>query len=124
MDQKKIILKDITKTDPFKVPEGYFEHFTNNILSQLPDGIREEPKTISLWQRVRPWAYMAAMFLGMGLIIDLFVNLPSQPSVKKYASEGLKLSSSSDIDDFYHYYEDELAKVAYDDAVYLADHLE
>ncbi|MCL1934090.1 MAG: hypothetical protein FWF53_09815 [Candidatus Azobacteroides sp.] len=120
MDKKKILLKDIAKVDPFKTPEGYFENFTNGIMSQLPDVVREDSLiNVNWWQRVRPWVYMAAMFTGIALMIHIFVGSPTE--TKKYALEGLKLSSAADIDDFYHYYDDGLARLAYDDTFYLAD---
>jgi len=119
MDKKKILLKDISKVDPFKAPEGYFENFTNGIMSQLPDVIKENSIKVSLWHRVRPWVYIAAMFTGVALMIRMFVGSPTQPAIKNYASEGLNLTSLSDIEDFYNYYEDGLARIAYDDTFYL-----
>jgi len=124
MDKKRMLLKDISKVDPFKTPEGYFENFTNGIMSQLPDVVRENSITVNLWHRVRPWIYMAAMFAGIALMIRLFVSAPTSLDTKNYASEGLKLSSSSDIDDYYLYYEDGLARLAYDDAFYLTNFTE
>jgi len=121
MDKERILLKDIPKVDPFKVPEGYFENFTNGIMSQLPDVEHEDSININLWQRVRPWVYMAAMFMGIFLMIRLFVDSPAQQRIKNYASGGLNLTSSSDIDDFYNYYEDGLARLAYDDTFYLVN---
>ena len=121
MDKKRILLKDLPKVDPFKVPEGYFENFTNGIMSQLQDVDQEKSTTVNLWHRVRPWIYMAAMFTGIALMIRVFVDSPTQSSIKTYSSGGLSLTSSSDIEDFYNYYEDGLARVAYDDTFYLAD---
>jgi len=123
MDKKKILLKDIAKVNPFKVPEGYFENFTNGMMSQLPDTVRKDLKRIHLWKRARPWVYAAAMFAGIALMLHLFVGSPSS-GTKNYALEGLKLTSSSDIDDFYHFYEDGLARLAYDDAFYLTDYVD
>jgi len=125
MDKKKILLKDIPKVEPFKTPEGYFENFTNGVMSQLPDVVRESSKTVSVnwWYRVRPWVYMAAMFAGIALMIRLFVGSPAN-GVKIYASEGLKLTSSSDIDDYYNYYDDGLARIVYDDTFYVTDYTE
>ena len=124
MDKKKILLKDISKVDPFKAPEGYFENFTNGIMSQLPDVVQENSIKVSLWHRVRPWVYIAAMFTGVALMIRMFVGSPTQPAIKNYASEGLNLTSLSDIEDFYNYYEDGLARIAYDDTFYLANFTE
>jgi len=117
MDKKRILLKDIAKVDPFKAPEGYFESFTNGIMSQLPDVVQKDSIQANWWHRVRPWVYMAAMFAGIALMIQLFVG----QSGTKYASGGLNLTSSSDIEDFYSYYEDGLARLAYDDTFYSVD---
>jgi len=116
MDKKRIQLKDIAKVDPFKVPEGYFENLTGNIMSQLPDIALEDSANATWWHRVRPWVYMAAMFTGIFLMIRLFVGTPDSVGAKRYAS--------ADIEDFYSYYENELARLVYDDAFYLDDFTE
>jgi len=123
MDKERILLKDIAKVDPFKTPEGYFENFTNGIMSQLPDVVQEDTKNITLWHRVRPWVYMAAMFVGIAMMIDLFVGSTTK-QIKYYASEGLNLTSSSEIDDYYNYYDDGLARIVYNDAFYPTDYAE
>jgi len=125
MDKERILLKDIVRVEPFKTPEGYFENFTNGIMSKLPEVVREESKSVSLWLRVRPWIYMAAMIAGVVVMMRVFTGSPMQPNkIKNYASEGFNLTSSSDIDDFYGYYEDGLAQLAYDDAFYLTNNTE
>ena len=121
MDTNRILLKDISKVSPFRAPEGYFENFTNGIMSQLPEVVHENPTKVNLWHQVRPWIYMAAMFAGIALMFKVFVTTPSQAGIKSYASEGFNLTSSSDIEDFYNYYEDGLARIAYDDALYQAN---
>ena len=126
MEKKKLLLKDMPKVDPFKTPEGYFENFTDTMMSQLPDtGFRENLISVNWWQKVRPWVYMAAMFAGIALMLRLFVGSPTtQNGLRNHASEGLNLTSSSDIDDYYQYYEDGLARIAYDDAFYLTNYTE
>jgi hypothetical protein len=121
MDKKRILLKDIAKVEPFRVPEGYFERFTDDVMSQLPDAVPAEPNSISLWHRVRPWLYMAAMFVGVALMIRTFVDPPVSLGIKRYAAGGLNLTSSSDIDDFYQYCDDGLARMLYDDVFYLTN---
>jgi len=124
MDKKKVLLKDIAKVDPFKTPEGYFENFTSGIMSQLPERVQENSTSVKWWHHVRPWIYMAAMFTGIALMIRMFVGSPMPSGTKKYASEGLKLTSSSDIDDYYGYCDDGLARLVYDDAFYLTNFTE
>jgi len=124
MDKKRILLKDINKVEPFRTPEGYFENFVGGIMSQLPNVVQEETKSVGLWTKVRPWIYMAAMIAGLALMIRVFTVSQSQQGIKSYASGGLNLTSSSDIDEFYGYYEDGLARLAYDDAFYSTDYTE
>lgn len=63
-------LEDICgKENPFSVPEGYFEHFTQQLMEKLPQ--KEISSDIphynhtTTWQRIKPWFYMAAMFCGI-----------------------------------------------------------
>lgn len=70
MKEEDKLLKKIGTENPFRVPEGYFEVFTSDLMSRLPEkektDIHREPTT---WEKVRPWLYMAAMFIGAALII-------------------------------------------------------
>jgi len=65
MGTKQNKLDELKGKNPFKLPEGYFEGLTEQIMSQLPEVPREEAPTISLLDRVRPWLYMAAVFIGL-----------------------------------------------------------
>lgn len=118
MNKKINQLEEIGKENPFKVPKGYFEGLTDRIMSELPERVVEEQKPISLWTRVQPWVYMAAMFVGIALMVRLFVGSPERQSVNAFASEGIQLESPSDIEDFYGYYEDQLANLVYREAFY------
>lgn len=70
MKEEDNLLKKVGTENPFRVPEGYFEGFTSDLMSRLPEkeknDVRREPTT---WEKVRPWLYMAAMFVGAALII-------------------------------------------------------
>lgn len=61
------------------VPDGYFEDFARHIMATLPDRPElehpddvEARTTRTLWQRVRPYVYMAAMFAGIWLMLQMF----------------------------------------------------
>lgn len=61
--------------DPFKVPEGYIGGLTDQIMSQLPEQVREkEPVPVTLKEKLRPLYYLAAMFIGMALIIKFMIG--------------------------------------------------
>lgn len=79
MEEEKKILRKAGTKNPFTVPEGYFENFTQELMSNLPE---KEPllpiPEPTLWQRVKPWVYMTAMFCGIMLSVRIFVGNPQQ----------------------------------------------
>lgn len=56
-----------------KVPENYFVELNVRIMSSLPE-YPEAPKSVSLsmWQRVKPYVYLAAMFAGIWMMMNMF----------------------------------------------------
>jgi len=114
MSQKINLLEEIGNKNPFKVPEGYFEGLSERIMSQLPERVNESPRKLSLWAHAQPWAYMAAMFCGIALMVNLVNRSPRQPE-----AQGLNLISSADMEDFYQYYEEQITNSIYNDAFYL-----
>ena len=71
MKEEDTLLKKIGKEHSFKVPDGYFENLTSEVMNKLPEKekvvFKEEP--VSTWTRLKPLFYMAAMFVGAALII-------------------------------------------------------
>ncbi|MCC8096776.1 MAG: hypothetical protein LIP05_16495 [Tannerellaceae bacterium] len=80
-------LKEIKKENPFRVPDGYMEGLTYQIMSQLPEKSIKEAKQVSLLERVRPWLYMAGMFAGLGLFFNVIVG--TGKSEKEYSTDPL-----------------------------------
>lgn len=85
MKQSTDILEKARRNDGMTVPEGYFADFRRQMAASLPE--RPELKDSmsvaaaaqrTLWQRVRPYVYMAAMFAGIWLMLQLF-TLISNP---------------------------------------------
>ncbi|MCK9160246.1 MAG: hypothetical protein M0P00_07140 [Bacteroidaceae bacterium] len=72
MKEEDEILKRIGKRNPFKVPDNYFENFTSEMMSKLPE--KEESvlkmKTHTLKMRLRPLYYVAALIIGAVFIIQ------------------------------------------------------
>ena len=79
MGKEENILKKVGTKNPFSVPDHYFEDFTQELMSKLPE---KEPMLPvaepTLWQRVKPWVYMAAMFCGIMLSVRIFVGEPQK----------------------------------------------
>lgn len=69
VNEEKILHDKLGNTNHFKVPEGYFEHFTEQLMSQIP---AEEAKVIEMqprwWKRisVRKVAAAVAVVLLLG----------------------------------------------------------
>lgn len=79
MKEENKILSKIGTQNPFKVPEGYFTHFTQELMDKLPEkGTQSAVTEITLWQRVKPWIYMTAMFCGIMLSVRIFVGNPKE----------------------------------------------
>ena len=77
-EENKIISKVGTK-NPFKVPNGYFTDFTQELMNKLPEKeILYANQEVTLWQRVKPWIYMTAMFCGIMLSVRIFVDKPNK----------------------------------------------
>jgi hypothetical protein len=113
MNEQLNSFESIGKENPFKVPPGYFENLTGRIMDQLPKEEESEPKVISLWSRIKPWAYAAAVVACLALATNLLIGTlhSSKPT--------LNLTSSSEIEEFYQYYDEQIANRVYHETLYL-----
>lgn len=77
MKKKETNLEQFKGENPFRVPEGYFENLTTQIMSNLPEqSTQNEPaKVVSMMDRVRPWLYMAAVFVGLLLFFRALIGI-------------------------------------------------
>jgi hypothetical protein len=64
-------LNELKDRNPFRVPDGYFESFTKNMMSRLPDLPVKQPNVISIYDRIKPWLYMAAVFTGLIVLFNV-----------------------------------------------------
>lgn len=100
MGKEDNILRKAGTGNPFRVPDHYFEDFTQELMNKLPE---KEPMLAmpepTLWQRVKPWIYMTAMFVGIMLSVKIFVGNPqkeefpaiSQSDVENLPAEDLEI---------------------------------
>lgn len=93
MKEETDLKQKIGKDNPFKVPEGYFENLTEQIMDKLPeiDNTKEE-KEISLWEKIKPWVYMTAMFCGM--MFGLKVMMGDKALESQNGTEDISIASS------------------------------
>lgn len=71
-------LTDINHQGGETVPDGYFDNFRQRMKQQLPerqweyDGEPTQGQERTWWMKIRPYAYMAAMFLGIWCMMNMF----------------------------------------------------
>ncbi len=78
MKEENELLRKYGTQNPFAVPEGYFEHFPEELMARLPEKPVAAPEKITVWQRIKPWIYMAAMFCGLMFSIRVLVGPSSK----------------------------------------------
>ncbi len=80
MKEEDRILKEIGKENPFTVPENYFDDACKEIVGRLPEKEFLPAETPSAWEKIRPWLYMAAMFVAILLPIRFMMERTSPAS--------------------------------------------
>ena len=74
------ILSKLGKDSGFKVPENYFSDFNKQMMESLPKPNLTPQVKPSLWVRVRPYVYMAAMFAGIWCMMRVFNDMSGATS--------------------------------------------
>ena len=97
MKEEDDILKKVGKENIFRVPDGYFENLTSEVMSRLPEKetpafIKKEP---TKWERIKPWLYMTAMFVGAALIIRV-ASAERTPATDQIAMDDTETEVVSD----------------------------
>ena len=109
MEKKTPLLDEIGRKHGMCVPGDYFADFTEKMVDSLPEREIPLPEQPTLWLRVRPWVYMAAMFAGVWLMMKMFTGIFS---VEKGENPNVEMTASvpedSSIEDewFAHYVDD------------------
>jgi hypothetical protein len=107
MEIKQKKLDELKGTNPFKLPEGYMEGLAEQIMSRLPEKPREEVKMISLYERVRPWLYLAAVFVGLIFLFKALIH-PQPSGEETFQDESLYVQATlPDVTLFVHTEEDQ-----------------
>lgn len=97
MKKDNEIIDKYAQGNPFSVPEGYFEKFSEDLMKKLPPqdfSTMEEANHSTTWQKIRPWFYMAAMFCGIFLGIQYMLEKTS--SIKKVDKKEVKIEKQKD----------------------------
>jgi hypothetical protein len=99
MKEEDQLLKKVGTGNPFTAPEGYFEHLTSEVMNTLPEQ-EVSPfvvKEVTMWDRVKPWVYMAAMFVGAALIIKVASYNPDPFKDKQIAATDAAATADSEV---------------------------
>ncbi len=104
--------------NPFTVPDGYMEGLTSRVMDRLPEKKYEVPRKVTVGERIRPWAYLAAVFAGLGLFFRVLVGFDGsdQPAgsttdllVQSYPSQTLSAIQSEEDEEYLEYIESQYA---------------
>ena len=96
------ILKKYGKNPGFKVPENYFEDFNRRMADMLPD-VEITPVDIkpTMWQRLKPLAYLAAMFAGVWCMMSVFNHFTDTSNLNTVRAVAEKLQDDkNNVDEF------------------------
>ena len=84
MIDREIHIKDeLRDRQPFRVPDDYFEDFTGSFMRLLPKRSVTETNVVSFYNRIKPWLYMAASFVGIIVIFNVLNRTPGVSEEEK-----------------------------------------
>jgi hypothetical protein len=96
--KKHISLDEIENKIPFGVPENYFENFAVQIDEQIGNS------TAPIKRLFQPWMYMAAMFIGVFIMAQIFYTFyhnKTTSNIESYELYVLSQVDESSLIDFY-----------------------
>jgi hypothetical protein len=102
MKEEDDILRRCGTGNPFKVPEGYLDNLSDRIMNSLPEKgttARAVAKTeFRVWGNIRPWFYLAAVFVGLVFGINFMFHRSGDSSLKKNQQAKVNIEQLSDQD--------------------------
>jgi hypothetical protein len=117
------LLNKYGKDPGFKVPENYFEDFNKRMVEMLPD-VEITPVDIkpTMWQRLKPLAYMAAMFAGVWLMMSVFSHFTASNNLNAVRAVAEKLDDDKgNVDDFIMSGVSDYDILSYEDSVMMSN---
>ena len=95
------LLTKYGKDPGFKVPENYFEDFNKRMTEMLPE-VEITPVDVkpTMWQRVRPLVYLAAMFAGVWCMMSVFNHFNGTQTDSVGAVAEKLIDDKSNVDEF------------------------
>lgn len=109
--EKPNILNRVNGQSGMTVPEDYFEQFAVRMEQMLPEQeFERQPKVLprTWWQKVRPYAYLAAMFMGIWCMMKMFDLIQSSSPALPDTQSELIAKAVSNEKYFSEYYDTEI----------------
>lgn len=100
--ENSTILEKYGKDPGFKVPENFFEDFNKRMTEMLPD-VEITPVDVkpTMWQRLKPLVYMAAMFAGVWCMMQVFTHFTDNSGINTVSAVAEKMGNDkSNVEDF------------------------
>lgn len=95
------LLNKYGKNPGFKVPENYFADFNQRMAEMLPDvEITPVDAKHTMWQRLKPLVYMAAMFAGVWCMMSVFSHFSNTSSMQSIKAVAEQLYDDNNVDEF------------------------
>ena len=76
-------IDEIGNRHPFTVPENYFEDFARGMETHT------RPQSRAMFQTIRPWLYIAAIFIGLFVLVQPILYSVKEKQEKQMISEEL-----------------------------------
>ena len=93
---KRYTLEEAGHRIPFEVPDNYFEEFASRMESLTSD------KRVPFTRMMKPWFYMAAMFVGLLFAGNIFFQLHKSQN-KLQDAEAYEVYLMSQLDEAVYY---------------------
>ena len=109
--EKPDILNRVNGQSGMTVPEDYFEQFAVRMEQMLPEQEFEgQPKVLprTWWQKITPYAYLAAMFMGVWCMMKMFDLIQSSSPALPDTQSELIAKAVSNEKYFSEYYDTEI----------------
>ena len=106
INEEKILREQMGSKNPFRVPEGYFEHLTDKVMQRLPEETVPAAQTVqmvptikkgrstTLLRRLRPLFYAAACLVVAIFGFTLFFN----KTIEKEQPQQVTFANAQQID--------------------------
>ena len=124
MKEENELFKKVGTGNPFMAPEGYFEQLTSEVMNKLPkqQESRFVMKKVARWARVKPWAYMAAVFAGVVFVLRIVSYNPNSfDDMQIAATETAAADSEMVYDEYIDYVVNQSMMDDYSLYMYLTD---